>query len=101
MLHIVVAPALKEAPVPLNSFPGFNTEYEDEDRSEGEGPFPRDAGMLEDAGIEVRDIDCREDRECANEDRKEKELVLVDIFEEGEAAHGCRVQTEHAAAETL
>ena len=92
---------LKPVEVSLGSLPRLNSKYEDEDCAEGECPFPSDANVLEDIGVQTRNVDCREHGKRTGDNSPEKEPVVVDILEEWQPRFGRRVEAKHASSDVL
>jgi hypothetical protein len=57
--------------------------------------------VLEDIGVQTRNVDSWEDGKGTDDDGPEKELVAVNILEEWEARFGRRVKAEHASSDVL
>ena len=101
MLHIIITTSLEQSESALDSLPPLNAEHEYEDRAERQSPFPSNACVLEDTGVEVGNVDGGENRHGTDHDRPEEEFILVNILEEWEATIGHGVEAEHATAEGL
>jgi len=86
---------------PLHCLPDLDKTNVDNHTASDDAPLPSKTLMLEDFGVEVRDVHDGEDHDEASNDGPEEELVVVDGSEHGEGARGTLVHVEQTAMEML
>src|SRR5690606_37180517 len=69
---------LEEMIGPLDVLPCFHAQHKDYSEPDDNTPFPANRGMLENVGVQARDVNHGEDGHGPYDDRPEEEPVLVE-----------------------
>lgn len=77
-------PVLEQMQSPLGAFPGLDAGDVEGREARGEAPFPRNALVLEEVGVEYGDVHDGEDGEGAQNDGPEEEAVGVEVLGDGD-----------------
>lgn len=85
----------------FHCLPDLDKTNVDDNTASDDTPLPSKTLMLEDFGVEVRDVHDGEDHDEASDNGPEEELVVVDGSEHGEGARGTLIHVEQTAMEML